>query len=101
MRDAHSVGVSLLDPDWTATIPTDRPRILVEDGLFILLDEVQVKHVLNHITEHFSGQYVDEETRATAPKSRRLSRTTRLSLRLLAHWPAQVRHGTWVVRYRF
>lgn len=149
VRDnAHPVGVSLLNPDWTAAMPTDRPTILVADGLFGFLTEPQNKFVLNRITDHFTGgelvtnayttftarltghytksvgipksyrgfgfddphhmvmlnpklSYIDEQTRATAPESEQLSRMTRLSLRLLAHWPAHVRHGTWVLRYRF
>lgn len=149
VRDnVHPVGVSLLDPDWTATMPTDRPTILVADGLLAFLNEEQNKQVLKRITDHFtSGElvtnaytkltarltghyinsvgipknyrgfgfddpqhlamlnpelsYVDEQTRATAPETKRLSSVARFNVRLLAHWPAQVRHGVWVLRYQF
>lgn len=53
--NAHTVGVSLLDPDWTDTIPTDRPTILVADGFFGFLTEEQNKQVLTRITDHFAG----------------------------------------------
>lgn len=146
--NAHPVGVSLLEPNWTATIPTDRPTILVADGLFGFLTEAENKSVLNHITQHFAGgelvtnaytkftarltghyinsvgipksyrafgfddphylsklnpklRYVNEQTRATAPENKRLSRMARFNVRLLSRWPAQIRHGVWVLRYRF
>lgn len=46
-------------------------------------------------------RFVDEQTRATAPESAQLSRSARLNLRLMARWPALLRHGPWVLRYRF
>lgn len=146
--NAHTVGVSLLDPTWTATIPRDRPAMLVADGLLGFLTEHDSARVLKRITEHFTGgelvtnaytkltarltghyvntvgisknyrafgfndprylsmlnpelRYVDEQTRANAPESQRLSRMARLNVRLLSRWPVQARHGVWVLRYRF
>jgi O-methyltransferase involved in polyketide biosynthesis len=53
--NAHPVGVSLLDPRWTDTIPADRPTILVGDGLFGFLSEPENRQVLARITDHFKG----------------------------------------------
>lgn len=147
-ENAHPVGASLMDPQWTTTIPTSRPTIIVADGLFGFLTAEQNSHVLRRITEHFAGgelatnayttftarltghytqsvgipksyrgfgfddprhlstlnpalSYIEEQTRATAPERAQLSRSARLNLRLMAHWPALLRHGPWVIRYRF
>src|SRR5699024_5081538 len=45
--------------------------------------------------------FVEEQTRATAPERKLLSPTARLNLRLMARWPSLLRHGVWVLRYRF
>lgn len=52
---AHTVGASLLDPDWADKIPADRPTVLVADGLFGLLTQAQTRQVLTSITDHFAG----------------------------------------------
>ncbi|SFB49767.1 O-Methyltransferase involved in polyketide biosynthesis [Amycolatopsis marina] len=54
-ENAHSVGTSLLDPGWTDTIPSDRPTIVVGDGILGFLGEEQNKQVLTRITDHFTG----------------------------------------------
>jgi O-methyltransferase involved in polyketide biosynthesis len=55
----HSVGVSLLDPSWTDTIPGDRPAVFVSDGVLGFLSEEENRQVLGRITEHFAeGQLV-------------------------------------------
>lgn len=147
-ENAHPVGASLLDPQWTEIVPADRPTILVADGLIGFLTEEEVRKLLQRITDHFAGgelvtnaytrftarltghytasagipkdyrgygfddpahlatldpalNFVDEQTRATAPERKLLSRATRLNLRLMARWPSLLRHGPWVVRYRF
>lgn len=146
--NAHLVAASLLDPNWTATIPEDRPTILVADGLVGFLTEQQNTSLLNRITEHFAGgefvtnayttltarltghyinsvgipknyrcfgfddpqylatlnpelRYVGEETRATAPERKQLGRMARVNVNLLSLWPRHIRHGVWVLRYRF
>jgi O-methyltransferase involved in polyketide biosynthesis len=45
--------------------------------------------------------FVDEQTGAAAPESRRLPGPYRLLARWFARWTAQARRGVWVVRYRF
>lgn len=147
-ENAHPVGASLLDPQWTETVPADRPTILVADGLLGFLSEKEITNLLRRITGHFAGgqlvtnaytrftarltgrytssvgilrgyrgfgfddprhlatfdpalSFVDEQTRATAPERRLLSGTARLNLCLMTRWPSLLRHGPWVVRYRF
>ncbi|THV42044.1 class I SAM-dependent methyltransferase [Glycomyces buryatensis] len=51
---AHSVGVSLLDPSWTETIPADRPAVIVADGVLGFLSEEENRQVLGRITDHFA-----------------------------------------------
>lgn len=54
-ENAHAVGASLRDPDWTDTIPSDRPTMLVADGMFGFLTKEANKRVLTRITDHFTG----------------------------------------------
>lgn len=51
----HAIGASLLDPAWADAIPTDRPTLIVADGLFGFLSEHQNRQMLQHITRTFSG----------------------------------------------
>lgn len=39
LPQSHNVSASLADPDWTDPIPSDRPTMLVADGLFAFLTE--------------------------------------------------------------
>jgi methyltransferase (TIGR00027 family) len=53
-RAEHTtVGVSVLDPDWLARIPGDRPVIVVADGLFGFLTGAEVRRVFQQIVDHF------------------------------------------------
>ena len=59
-RERHTrIGASVLDPDWLARIPGDRPTIVVADGLFMFLPEEEVPRVFRQIVDHFpSGEIV-------------------------------------------
>ena len=54
---AHSVAASLADDGWTDQIPSDRPTILIADGLLAFLPESVIINLFRHIPEHFrSGE---------------------------------------------
>ncbi len=54
---AHSVGADLTDPDWLDDIPTERPAVIVADGLIAFLTEEGLVSLLNRLTGHFpSGE---------------------------------------------
>ncbi|OLP03122.1 GlcNAc transferase [Mycolicibacterium porcinum] len=55
LPQAHTVAASLADPDWTDPIPSDRPTILVADGLFAFLTEPVIAGIFRKITEHFES----------------------------------------------
>lgn len=55
LPQAHTVAASLADPDWTDPIPSDRPTILVADGLFAFLTEPVIAGIFRKITEHFDS----------------------------------------------
>jgi O-methyltransferase involved in polyketide biosynthesis len=58
-ENAHPVGASLLEGDWTEKIPGDRPTILVADGVIGFLAEAANKKLLTSVTDHFaSGELV-------------------------------------------
>jgi O-methyltransferase involved in polyketide biosynthesis len=54
---AYSVAASLADGRWTDQIPSERPTILIADGLLAFLPESVIVHLFRHIPEHFrSGE---------------------------------------------
>lgn len=54
---AYSVAASLADDDWTDQIPSDRPTMLVADGLLAFLSEPVIINLFRYIPEHFrSGE---------------------------------------------
>lgn len=54
---AHSVAASLADDDWTDQIPSDRPTMLIADGLLAFLSEPVVINMFRRIPEYFrSGE---------------------------------------------
>ncbi|GCE31940.1 hypothetical protein KDA_74240 [Dictyobacter alpinus] len=53
------IGASLTDPGFLDTVPTDRPAIMVADGLLPFLTEDEIKQLFSRLTAHFpSGQLV-------------------------------------------
>lgn len=50
---AHLVGADITDPRWLDGIATDRPTIVVADGLLGFLDEAQAQTLFTGITDHF------------------------------------------------
>jgi O-methyltransferase involved in polyketide biosynthesis len=52
---SHSVPVSLADDHWPNDIPTDRPTMLIADGLFAFLSEPVVVGIFRRITDHFGS----------------------------------------------
>ncbi len=54
---AHSVAASLADDSWTDGIPSDRPTMLIADGLLAFVDEQVIVNLFRHIPGHFrSGE---------------------------------------------
>lgn len=51
---SHSVPVSLADGHWPDAIPSDRPAMLIADGLFAFLSEPVIVGIFRRITDHFA-----------------------------------------------
>jgi O-methyltransferase involved in polyketide biosynthesis len=55
--NGHGVGADLTEPDWLDAIPTDRPAMIVADGLLAFLTQEDMISLLNRLTSHFpSGE---------------------------------------------
>ena len=55
--NSHSIGADLTDRDWLGEIPTDRPAVIVADGLSVFLTQDDFVSLLNRLTSHFpSGE---------------------------------------------
>ena len=55
--NAHSIGADLTDPNWLDDVPTDRPAVIVADGLIVFLTQHDFVSLLNHLRGHFpSGE---------------------------------------------
>ncbi|MGH3100071.1 MAG: class I SAM-dependent methyltransferase [Thermoleophilia bacterium] len=56
---AHVIGTDLRDPDWLDTVPSDRPAIIVADGLMGFLSQDELVSLWNRLINHFpSGEIV-------------------------------------------
>jgi O-methyltransferase involved in polyketide biosynthesis len=53
--NAHGVGADLTDPGWRDAIPSDRPAVIVADGLLAFLTQEDMISLLNRLTGHFLG----------------------------------------------
>ena len=51
--NAHSIGADLTDRDWLDDVPTDRPAVIVADGLVVFLTQDDFVSLLNRLTSHF------------------------------------------------
>ena len=57
LANGHGVGTDLTGPDWLHAIPTDRPAVIVADGLLAFLNQEDMISLLNRLTSHFpSGE---------------------------------------------
>jgi O-methyltransferase involved in polyketide biosynthesis len=55
--DAHGVGADLTDPDWLDAVPSDRPAVIVADGLLAFLTQDDMVALLRRLVGHFpSGE---------------------------------------------
>lgn len=55
--NAHGIGTDLTDPNWLDAIPTDRPAVIVADGLLAFLTQEDMISLLNRLISHFpSGE---------------------------------------------
>ncbi|MEV5967826.1 class I SAM-dependent methyltransferase [Kribbella sp. NPDC051952] len=54
---AHNVAADLADPGWLEKLPTDRPAVVVADGLLAFFTLAEWSAILNRIIDHFpSGE---------------------------------------------
>lgn len=49
------IGSSVTDPEWLDKIPTDRPTLVVAEGLLPYLAEDEVRHLLQRLTDRFGA----------------------------------------------
>jgi O-methyltransferase involved in polyketide biosynthesis len=74
-RPGHTtIRASVTEPGWLATIPGDRPAIVVADGLFNLLPEHDVRQVFTQIVEHFPHGEIMFNITSTVVKKQREKR---------------------------
>ena len=50
---AHSIGADLTDPGWLDGVPTDRPAVIVADGLVAFITQDDFVSLLNRVLSHF------------------------------------------------
>jgi O-methyltransferase involved in polyketide biosynthesis len=54
-RNAHVIGVDVRDPDWLDTVPSNRPALIVADGLMAFLTQEELVSLLHRLTDHLPG----------------------------------------------
>jgi O-methyltransferase involved in polyketide biosynthesis len=57
--NVHVIGADVTDPDWLDAVPSDRPAIIVADGLMGFLTQDELVSLWNRLVSHFpSGEIV-------------------------------------------
>jgi len=57
--NAHAIGADVRDPDWVDTVPSDRPALIVADGLMAFLTQDELVSLLDRLIDHLpSGEIV-------------------------------------------
>lgn len=98
----HTVAASLPERDWLEALPSDRPAMVVADGVFPFLRDEEVQDLVIRLVEHFpSGQLVFNQyskLMATMARHHPAVRSTGASLnhgfndpRLLEQWHPRLR----------
>lgn len=73
------IGASVTDPDWLGEVPTDRPVLVIAEGLFPYLEADELRVLLRRITDHFgTGELIFD---AMAPWVTRLMKAFRWGTR--------------------
>lgn len=55
--NAHGIGTDVTDPDWLESVPSDRPAVIVADGLLAFLAQDDMIALLDRLIAHFpSGE---------------------------------------------
>jgi O-methyltransferase involved in polyketide biosynthesis len=55
--NAHNIGADVTDPDWLNTVPSDRPAVIVADGLMGFLTKEDFVSLLNRLIDHFPSAF--------------------------------------------
>ena len=75
---AHVIGADVTGKDWLDTVPSDRPVIIVADGLMGFLSQDELMGLLDRLVSHFpSGELVFNSYTKFAVFAARHSRGTR------------------------
>jgi O-methyltransferase involved in polyketide biosynthesis len=69
-RDGYRmIGSSVTDAAWLDEIPTDRPTLMVAEGLVMYLTEPEVRRLLQNLTDRFgSGELLFDTTSPMGPR---------------------------------
>jgi O-methyltransferase involved in polyketide biosynthesis len=73
-RDGYRmIGSSVTDEAWLDEIPTDRPILMVAEGLVMYLTEAQVRTLLQRLTDRFdSGELIFDTASPMGPRLSKL-----------------------------
>lgn len=85
---SHLVAASVTEHGWAAAIPSDRPAMVVADGLFAFVSEPSIAALFQQVTEHFeSGVLAFYDYGTVSPANRFAARflpTSRRMVRMLS-----------------
>ncbi|MCH6160782.1 class I SAM-dependent methyltransferase [Streptomyces marispadix] len=75
------IATSVTDATWLDGVPTDKPALIVAEGLLMYLEEAEVRGLLRRLTDRFrTGELIFD---GAAPW---MARTTQLLSKYLARW---------------
>jgi len=81
------IASSITSQNWLETIPSDKPALIIAEGVFEYLSKEEIKTLLNRLTEYFShGQMAFDvmSSSSTGSRKEKLKETTGATIRFAA-----------------
>ena len=88
--NVHGISADLTTPDWLDAVPTDRPAVIVADGLMAFLSKDEMVSLLNRLTSHFPGGRSPTTVTPGSPSGRPNARAAPSRLRISSNRPGSM-----------
>jgi O-methyltransferase involved in polyketide biosynthesis len=84
--EVHSIGSSVTDLAWLEQVPSDRPVLMIAEGLVMYLQELPGRELIRAIVERFpSGQLIFDSLSSFGVKMQRFNRAV-VKVKAQMHW---------------
>jgi O-methyltransferase involved in polyketide biosynthesis len=97
------IGSSVTEPGWLEQVPTDRPALIVAEGLLMYLDEAELRQLLLRLTDRFeTGELLADLLSPWGPRFSNSPLLARASTSGITKWGTRDGHELpeWIPRLR-